>query len=164
MKICSKCCKSKALFEFNKHRAHKDGLRSDCKPCSKIKNKSWYEANADKKKAANKRWRDANTNKKKEINKRWQQANPDKINASTAKRRAAKLQSTPPWLTQEDLVNIQQFYTAANQLTSLNGCPYHVDHIVPLQGKTVCGLHVPWNLQVLQAHENMSKSNKLALI
>jgi hypothetical protein len=80
--------------------------------------------------------------------------------ASAAKRKAIKLQATPSWLTDEDFKNIQKFYEESYYLRLLTGEEYHVDHIVPLQGKTVCGLHVPWNLQILTAKENIAKSNK----
>ena len=75
------------------------------------------------------------------------------INAYNAKRRATKLQRTPKWA---DIKAIRQFY--------LN-CPkgYHVDHIVPLKGVNVSGLHVLNNLQYLSASENCSKGNKYAV-
>jgi hypothetical protein len=76
--------------------------------------------------------------------------NVGQFKANTAKRRAAQLQRTPKWA---NLLNIEIFY---------NKCPegYHVDHIVPLQGDTVSGLHVENNLQYLLAKDNLSKSNK----
>ena len=66
-----------------------------------------------------------------------------------AKRRAAKLQSTPKWANLDKIKNIY------------DNCPigYHVDHIIPLQGKYICGLHVENNLQYLTASENASKKN-----
>ena len=69
---------------------------------------------------------------------------------NTAKRKAAKLKATPPWA---DLEKIKEFY---------NNCPegYHVDHIIPLQGERVRGLHILHNLQYLPAKENLSKGNK----
>lgn len=91
----------------------------------------------------------------------YQKANPAKMNAISAKRRAAKLQATPNWLTQEDFNQIEMFYKQAHQLMSETDEEYHVDHIIPLQGENVCGLHVPWNLQVILAKENLTKSNKL---
>ncbi len=87
------------------------------------------------------------------------QANKDKRAARYAKYRAQKLQATPKWLTPEHYESIRQFYTDSLELKELTGIEFHVDHIVPLQGALVCGLHVPWNLQVLTAHDNLSKSN-----
>jgi hypothetical protein len=99
------------------------------------------------------------TNKDKIIE--YRAANKDRYNARDAKRRAAKLQALPKWLTSEQLEQIKELYTCAQMFKLYTGEEYHVDHIVPLQGENVCGLHVPWNLQVIPARENLSKSNKL---
>jgi hypothetical protein len=76
-----------------------------------------------------------------------------------AKRKAAKLQRTPAWLTDIDFERINNEYRVAALLTKVTGSAWHVDHIIPLQGKMVSGLHVPSNLRVLPATENIRKSN-----
>lgn len=91
----------------------------------------------------------------------WASKNKDKVAAISAKRRANKLQATPAWLNEEQLNEIDFYYWFCRLISDDTGIQHHVDHIVPLQGKTVCGLHVPWNLQILSASENCSKSNKL---
>jgi len=76
--------------------------------------------------------------------KSYTQANRAKTTALKAKYRAAKYQATPDWLTKEHLQEIEEFYEIARELAWLNeGEVLQVDHIVPLQGKEVCGLHVP---------------------
>ena len=90
---------------------------------------------------------------------KWMKQNPDKVNATNAKRRAFKLQRTPKWLTQKHLDDISHFYKQARELTKTTGIIHHVDHIIPLKGKTVSGLHVPSNLQVIPASDNCSKGN-----
>jgi len=92
--------------------------------------------------------------------KRWRATNPEKHCAGEAKRRAQKLFATPTWLTVEHHAEIVLCYEEAFALKLYTGQDYHVDHIVPLQGKNVCGLHVPWNLQVILARDNLSKGNK----
>lgn len=77
--------------------------------------------------------------------------------AMAARRRAAKLQATPPWLTPSDISRIEAIYAEAQRLSSLTGSPHDVDHEIPLQGGDVCGLHVPWNLRPILASVNRSK-------
>ncbi len=90
----------------------------------------------------------------------WKKANPGKVSATVNKRRAAKLQRTPNWLTQEDFQKMQRKYEMSALMTSFLGVQFHVDHIVPLQGDNVSGLHVPDNLQILLAEDNLTKGNK----
>lgn len=68
--------------------------------------------------------------------------------------------ATPPWA---DLEAIAEFYDCRETVSAETGILHHVDHIVPLRGKNVCGLHVPWNLQVIPAVVNLEKSNGLPL-
>ena len=103
------------------------------------------------------------TNKQKRLNtkKIWKENNKEKINAATALRRATKLKATPSWLTKEHKKQINNIYKKCLNITKQTGISHNVDHIVPLKGKKVCGLHVPWNLQILTATENNSKNNRL---
>ena len=77
-----------------------------------------------------------------------------------AKRRATKLKATPKWLKDYHEDDIKKIYEYRTELNKIAGyVMFHVDHIVPLQGNNVCGLHVPWNLRVITAEENLQKGN-----
>lgn len=88
----------------------------------------------------------------KEIKRGLQKArdNPAMYARAASKRRVAKLNAMPAWLSGLQLADIAKVYAECAKL-SASGIQHHVDHIVPLQGKLVCGLHVPWNLQILTA-------------
>ena len=85
---------------------------------------------------------------------------PEMHLARTRKRQLAKLNRIPKWLTESDWLNIKCKYSVAAMLSQESGKKYHVDHIIPLQGKLVSGLHVPTNLQVIPAILNMAKNNR----
>jgi hypothetical protein len=91
---------------------------------------------------------------------KYAKANPGKINAKTARRHAAKLQRTPPWLTKEQRAEIEAIYVLCAERTRVTGVPHAVDHILPLRGRTVSGLHIAANLQIITASENCSKNNR----
>ena len=99
----------------------------------------------------------------KDYSRRYIEANRGKFNAKASKRHAAKKQRTPKWLTSLHYQQIEVFYAASVSLSKEFGFPLNVDHIVPLQGKYVSGLHVPWNLQVIPESENNSKRNTFKL-
>jgi len=150
-------------------------------------NKKYDEKNRDKRSAYAKQYRKDNPEKVKEQVKAWVKANPEKIKgymkkaskawhernpdyqsnfykahkeryvAARARRRAAQDSATPTWLTAIDKAMIQEMYDVSEARYIQTGIKHHVDHIVPINGKGVAGMHVPWNLQVITAHENLSK-------
>lgn len=85
---------------------------------------------------------------------------PERLREYAAQYRAQKLRATPPWLTVDDRAEIAALYAEASRLERETGIPHHVDHIIPLRGDYVCGLHVPSNLQILTKDENLRKSNR----
>lgn len=93
--------------------------------------------------------------------KRFKHQQPAAKRLSTARRHAAELQATPPWLSKKDRDKIECIYIIADFLTQRTGVQYDVDHVHPLRGLTCCGLHVPWNLRVITAAANQSKGNRL---
>jgi hypothetical protein len=139
------------------------------------KNKHWREQNKEKRKQYLKENKDKllpkiieyqtsyyelHTEKLKEKSRLYAKENPEKMNAQKAKRKAARLQRTPTWLTQEQLKRIEVFYLEAKELEAQTGIRHHVDHIIPLRGKLVSGFHVPENLRVITASENCRKRNR----
>lgn len=99
----------------------------------------------------------ANSESIKARTKAYRAKHPEKIRAWNGTRRADQQQAMPVWVSRHE---INAIYSAASALWLASGEPHHVDHIIPLRHKLVCGLHVPANLQVLLGAENMRKSNK----
>jgi hypothetical protein len=91
----------------------------------------------------------------------WKDRNPLEVKASTKHRRDKHKQATPKWLSLEQKAEIRKIYIDAMTVSKVTKVPYVVDHIIPLRGQDVCGLHVPWNLQIMSREENLKKSNKL---
>lgn len=132
IKYCPICYKVLNYTNFDKDANDSYGRASQCKSCTSIKNASFYAHNKDT------------------YHKKYIEDNREDYTARNAKRRATKLNATPSWA---NLSLIREIYRCAEGM--------HVDHIIPLQGATVCGLHVENNLQYLTPEENMKKSNKL---
>lgn len=91
----------------------------------------------------------------------WKKRNVGVVNSNTASRKKHIRKATPNWLTDEHRDQIKWFYSEAQRLRSETGIPHDVDHIVPVRGELVSGLHVPWNLRVIPSIENQKKNRKL---
>jgi len=113
-----------------------------------------------KAKQRNKEWVKNNPEKMKEIRNNWLSKNKEVKNTLTAKRRTSKLNRTPIWVDSEEMFLIEEAYRLAKDREKIHGFKWHVDHIIPLQGKNVSGLHTIKNLQVLPAKLNLEKGNK----
>lgn len=156
-KYCPRCKTTLPLTSFHRSKARKDGVQSLCIECFKITQAKYLENNREKVLNGLRKYREDNN----DYFLNWRRLNKDKNARKQMERVARKLNATPSWLTKEQREEIDQLYWLAKDLRSVSGQDYHVDHIVPLKGKNVCGLHVPWNLQVLPSDLNLSKSNKL---
>jgi hypothetical protein len=138
--------------------------------------KEWYERN---KVVAIKRalkWQKDNIERKREINTNWREKNREQHNATNcnwnknnkpvkaalqAKRKTAQLQRTPAWDPDAHLIIAK--YQLAAMFSKASGIEHHVDHIIPLQGKKVSGLHTFANLRVIPGSDNVKKSNKFPI-
>jgi len=179
VKHCSKCNVEKPLEMFSKCSANKDGLHRWCKDCAKVAKKEWYAKNveSERTKAMQHHYENYEKNKERIIKtvSDWQKTNKEKYRkiakkcyektkhkrfAWQALARAAKRNAVPKWVNGELKQEIQKFYVEARAKTKETGINYEVDHIVPLMGDNVCGLHVPWNLRVITRFENRSKANR----
>jgi hypothetical protein len=117
--------------------------------------------NPEKVRLKGEKWRrKVNPEKIQAYDRKWRKNNPDKHRHRAAMYRAARMQRTPCWLTEDDKVLIQRKYTLAQKKTESTGERWVVDHILPLQGKLVSGFHVPANLRVIKYTTNARKSNK----
>jgi hypothetical protein len=136
----------------------RDWVSRNAEKVRKIK-KAWNAANPEGQKLRSRRWFLANKEKANTATRKWQRDNPAKYAETAARRRAAMLMRTPSWANHD---MIELFYEVAQEMTRITGIQYHVDHIVPLQGKTVSGFHVETNMQVIPASINCAKSNRFS--
>ena len=148
---CS-CCKiEKSLDDFSPRKDRPFGKNYLCKFCAKEKaavRRKTVPQPAEQKLAAILRSR------------KWRKENPAKRNALKAAYKSSLVKATPLWLSKLQKEKIVLFYEQARDCFLVSGEEYAVDHIVPIRGKNVCGLHVPWNLQVLPSDINRRKSNE----
>ena len=179
-KYCYKCQETKSFNAFGRNKSKKDGLSTECRECKRQGDKAYYNTNSEQVKQTVAKYRNANPEKVSQVKHEWYKKNQqhvykksqnwkklnldsysqsqkkynllnkDKRNALFAKYRATKLKATPAWF-EKDLVGT--VYSKAKEWG------FEVDHIVPLQGKTVCGLHCWANLQLLDSSLNSGKRN-----
>ena len=122
-------------------------------------NATYYAKNADYVKALNADWRAENEDEMRAIRRGYYESNKGICISRARARKEHIKQATPPWV---DIAAIDVVYCEARRLTEQTGVPHDVDHIIPLRGVNVCGLHVAENLQVLAATENRRKGNNFA--
>ena len=165
-KKCPKCEQVKDRNLFSKNKVRKDGLDCWCKECINSKTKVYHKEHRPKRLAQSKQWAQDNPERMAQLAKdwraqnldranenriRWRKENPDRSRFLDARRHAAELRATPAWADEE----LMALIFAEAEYRGM-----HVDHIVPLQGKNVCGLHVYYNTQLLTKSENSEKGNK----
>lgn len=143
VRVCKMCNIQKNIIEFRLRNTGQ--YRRQCRNCER----SYHRIQKAEKRKNNPTYESDAYQRRKDYILNWAKQNPKIYRYNSAKRRAAKKQATPTWA---DINKIKEIY--------LN-CPegYEVDHIIPLQGREVCGLHVEYNLQYLTQKENRKKYN-----
>jgi hypothetical protein len=184
--IKCRICQTEKPFDLFQIRKETGQYRTECKPCRAAKEKQRREANSEViKEKDRQRWHeDRNGRRTKRIeqareayyamkaNKELHEAEKkrnrerakrfaDKWRALVARRRTRLVAATPKWLTEDERWMMREAKKLAQHRTIVTNIPWSVDHIIPLAGKDVCGLHVPWNLQVIPTEQNKSKGNRV---
>jgi hypothetical protein len=162
MKRCTVCNTEKQYEAFHKDSSRNDGYRNMCKNCVSAHSKQYYQKNKDKIIAKYYVWLNDNRERHNQRCGEWVRKNRDKVNERTARRYASKTQATPKWLSKDERWMIIEAYHLAKLRERTIGGKWEVDHIIPLRGRTVMGLHVPWNLRVVPMQQNRRKSNTVS--
>ncbi len=136
-------------------------MSDKCRECARAYNKSHYLKNREREILRAKEWTRANIERARELfnasKKRQRITHPErKIAENTARVEYVK-RATPPWA---NMFYIREAYHLAKVREQVLGGKWHVDHVIPLRGKLVCGLHVENNLQVIPAKVNVRKHAK----
>jgi hypothetical protein len=147
-----------------------------CKPCVAVYHRAYRVANKDRIAQLKKQWATDNAAHKAEQDRqyalnhpekraqarhKWRDMNPGLDNALKMRNKIERKKRVPAWLTEDDHWMIEQAYDLAALRTKMFGVAWHVDHVIPLCGKKVSGLHVPYNLQVILGSENCRKGNRV---
>jgi len=192
-KNCCVCKTDKSIDEFYKHKRSADGLTYECKSCIKARHESWKSRNREKYLFGQRRYYEENRERLLDYKKRYwienretliekgkkyywdnREALREKQNEDFRNRRypenkefycsRARMRDyksiTPKWA---DTFMIWLIYKNARRITKETGIPHEVDHIIPVNGSNVCGLHVENNLQILPRLLNRRKSNELGV-
>ena len=171
MKACTSCKQLKDEDQFYPDSRKPGKTRSKCKVCVNETNKLWASKNRAKRRSKGREYYEENRDRL--ADKRM--ANRDTKNAKMReyyeqnkgafilrnKLRKSLINGMPTWVSEDPYKSgIQAKYREARDTTEHTGVKYVVDHIVPLNHPLICGLHVPWNLQVITSAENDAKGNK----
>lgn len=179
MKICKACGLEKPPTDFLINKRLRSGLSTYCRICHNAMGREWRKNNPDKARAVDAAKYRSRKEEHAKLTAEWRakhpgygteryavrKADPEFLASRVAavlKYKAAKLDRMPEWVVNDpDMVwMIEEAYHLAKLREEVMGGKWHVDHAVPLRGKKVSGLHVPWNLRVIPAKENIRKSNK----
>lgn len=146
----------RALYErqAEARRAYAREWYANNKDRAKQKVRAWCEANPERRRQIGTAWATANREQVREALRARRRANPAAELAKCRRRQAAQLKRTPAWA---DRIAMQRVYEEAARRTKETGEPHHVDHVVPMRGRNVSGLHVEFNLRVILAAENLRK-------
>lgn len=189
-KPCSSCRTEFSVSDYRIVNSRIGKRASRCEACLKAYASAWYQKNREltlqRSKARVERKRDEiraylaeyqrnNSTRLKQYHRDWCVENADRVKekylaeypakreqfiARARKRQAAEIKATTNWNPEFDQLVFEEAYSLCALRKSLTGHSWHVDHIMPLRGKTVCGLHSYTNIAVIQASINRAKSNK----
>ena len=185
-KKCGTCELTKSASEFQRDKKGSGGLQANCKDCRNAKKRKDWNENKEHNSKARKEYRERNVELVREWKKRSYERHRETILAqqkvynennkearaiyrkkhysenkhiyiANARKRASRLKEG---INDNYTERMREIYYMSEAMCKEDNIKYQVDHIIPLTHKDVCGLHVPWNIQILTEDENRSKKNK----